>query len=100
MWYHDRAEAEAALEITLINLSIKNLPGEVHRALKRRAKVHRRSLNQEIVDILARETEARPMREPLDVEAFLEDLHRLHKRLKWSSMTNAEINAAKREGRP
>ena len=36
------------------NLTIKNLPREVHERLKRQAARHRRSLNQEVVVILGK----------------------------------------------
>ena len=84
------------LEAAMPSLTIKNVPEDVHRSLKRQAEVHRRSLNQEILDVLSREAR----RVPLDVEMFLEDLQRLHGRMKGRCLPAADIDAAKREGRP
>jgi len=78
------------------SLTIKNLPLEVHAELKRRARDHRRSLNQEVVDILARESGRRPV----DVEALLADIREHRKLWKGPPLTDEEIDAAKREGRP
>ena len=75
------------------NLTIKNLPREVHQRLKRRAASNRRSLNQEVVEILSREAG----REPLDAKAFLRDLHALHRRLKIPPVSEESL-ARKREG--
>lgn len=77
------------------NLTIKNLPAEVHENLKRRALDHRRSLNQEVLDILCREAG----RKPLDVKAFLKDLHAMHRRLGIRPLSEDVLREAK-EGRP
>ena len=77
------------------NLTIKNLPREVHENLKRRALEHRRSLNQEILEILCRESG----RAPLDVKAFLRDLRRMHRRLGIRPISEGVLREA-REGRP
>jgi plasmid stability protein len=77
------------------NLTIKNLPQEVHESLKRRAAGNRRSLNQEILEILCRESG----RAPLDVKAFLRDLHGMHRRLGIRPVSEAVLREA-REGRP
>jgi plasmid stability protein len=77
------------------NLTIKNLPREVHENLRRRAVEHRRSLNQEILEILCRESG----RAPLDAKAFLKDLHAMHRRLGIRPLTEGVLEEA-REGRP
>jgi antitoxin FitA len=78
------------------NLTIKNLPREVHRALKRQAEQHRRSLNQEVVDILAREAR----RPPLDVEELIRRIRERNARLKMPAVTDEEIRAARRKAFP
>ena len=77
------------------NLTIKNLPREVHERLKRKAGEHRRSLNQEILEILCRESG----RAPLDVKGFLRSLHRMHRRLGIRPVSEEVLREAK-EGRP
>lgn len=78
------------------NLTIKNLPREIHANLKRRAKQHRRSLNQEVVEILAREAR----RPPLDVEAFLAEVAANRARMKGPPFTDEEILASRRKSYP
>lgn len=80
----------------MANLTIKNLPREIHIALKRQAEQHRRSLNQEVVEILARETR----RPPLDVEAFIAKIRARNARLKMPPVTDEEILAARRKSYP
>jgi plasmid stability protein len=39
-----------------MNITIKNVPESIHRVLKREATKHRRSLNAQIIEMLAAET--------------------------------------------
>jgi plasmid stability protein len=77
------------------NLTIKNLPREVHRSLKERAKRNRRSLNSEVIEILAR-TLPPPAVDPAEFLARIEAMHRKYPNLR---MTPEEIRAARLEGR-
>jgi plasmid stability protein len=77
------------------NLTIKNLPLEVHRGLKERAVKNRRSLNSEIIEILARSFPA-PAADPKKILAEIAALHRKYPGLR---MTPEEIRAARLEGR-
>jgi len=77
------------------NLTIRNLPREVHRSLKERAARNRRSLNSEIIEILAR-TLPPPVVDPKKFLAKLEAMHRKYPNLR---MTPEEIRAARLEGR-
>lgn len=56
-----------------MNITLKNIPDSVHRALKKRAKLNRRSLNSEILNCL--ETAVAPAK--LDTDAFLDEVRRL-----------------------
>jgi plasmid stability protein len=78
------------------SLTIKNLPRDVHEALRRRAREHRRSLNQEILGILASEA----TRVPFDVEAFLSSVRADQRRRAWPPLTDRELRIARRAGRP
>jgi len=64
-------------EVPVPSLTIRNLPPEVHRALAERARSHRRSLNQELLEILTREAAA----PRVDPEAFILGTRALHRRL-------------------
>ncbi len=51
----------------MANLTLKNLPHDVHQRLRQRAERNRRSLNQEAIDCLRAATSAHPV----DVEDLL-----------------------------
>lgn len=50
-----------------VNVTIKDLPPRLHRELKARAQANKRSLNWEVIDIIERAVEGRP----LEVDEFL-----------------------------
>ena len=77
------------------NLSIKGLSTTAHRSLKRKAKLHKRSLNQEILDVLERSVAPPPR---IDIEAMLERERRFSESLGFTT-TPEEIEAAIQEGR-
>jgi len=57
-----------------MNVTIKALPAPLHRKLKARAQLNKRSLNGEVIDILERSLESKPV----DVEALLDQVQRIH----------------------
>ena len=77
------------------NLTIKNLPREVHRSLKERAAKNRRSLNSEIIEILAK-TLPPPA---VDPKAFIAEIEAMHRKYPNLRMTPEEIRAARLVGR-
>jgi plasmid stability protein len=77
-------------------LTIKNIPDTLYRRLKASAEEQRRSLNSEVIVCLEQALGAGR----LDAESFLKSAHRLRRRLKSVYVTNRELNAAKRAGRP
>lgn len=77
------------------NLTIKNLPRDVHRTLKERARRHRRSLNSEIIEILAGSIPA-PAPDP---EKILARIAAINRKYPHPPMTHEEIRKAKTEGR-
>ena len=85
-------------------ITIRNLPDEVHAALKSRAKANRRSLNQEVIAELSSmeaegETEeARIQRARVRTREGLTKLDEARSRMK-RFMTDVEIDEAIREGR-
>jgi len=52
----------------MITITIKGIPKETHRELKRRAAAHRRSLNSEVISVLDSSVSSRP----LDTQEFLQ----------------------------
>lgn len=78
----------------MATITLKGIPSQLHRALKRRAKDNHRSLNQEVMSTLASATP----RTSKDVEAILEAARKIRERLHFVA-TPEEIDAAKREGR-
>lgn len=77
------------------SLTIKNLPAELHRRLRARAARSGRSLNKEVIACLQEAAGARPV----DVPAALAEIRAL-RRLVRGTVGDAEVGAAKREGRP
>lgn len=56
-----------------VNLSIKNVPDEVIRALRNRAALNQRSLQQELLDILRQAAKTQP---EVTIDVLLERAHR------------------------
>ncbi len=79
----------------MASITFKALSPSLHRTLKARAALHKRSLNQEVIAIL--EAATAPSRK-VDVEALIEEARRFRKSINWVATTE-EIDALKREGR-
>jgi len=78
-----------------MNYTLKNIPEEIYEKIKIRAARNRRSINGEIIDILAAVTV--PKRQ--SVEEILAIARELRSRTR-GRITDEFINEAKREGRP
>jgi hypothetical protein len=76
-------------------LTIKGMPPELYRRLKRQAEAHRRSLNGEIIVCLERGVGAGP----IDAEAWLREAGALRARLALEPLGRRELQAAKTAGR-
>jgi plasmid stability protein len=80
----------------MATITLKNIPAELHRQLKKRAEEHHRSLNKEIIAAL---TSAASETHRVDVEAMTREARAA--RAKFTrQISEAEINAWKRAGRP
>jgi plasmid stability protein len=55
---------------SVATLNIKNFPDPLHRKLKVRARQHRRSLSQEVIEILGRAVEAQAAESILDLRGL------------------------------
>ena len=80
----------------MATITLKNIPADLHRELKKRAEEHHRSLNGEILATL-KSTITKTHR--VDVEALIREARAA--RAKFTrQISDAEINAWKRTGRP
>lgn len=77
-------------------LTIKGIPESLYNRLKRRAALHRRSLNSEIIVCLEGATNL-PAFEP---DTWLAEAERLRNRLDLSPLTEVRLRRAKVAGRP
>lgn len=78
------------------SITLKNVPEELYAAIRESAKRNRRSISNEILFHMERLLARRPQ----DVEEILERARRLRERTAGYNLTNEEIDAAKKEGRP
>ncbi len=78
------------------NLNVKNLPRDVHRRLKERARRNHRSLNSEVIACL--EDAVTPRR--IDPDEAAERIRALRARFRGPAPTDEEIARLKSEGRP
>jgi len=80
----------------MASITLKNIPTELHRELKKRAEEHHRSLNKEIIATLKNAT---GKTHRVDVEALIRVARAA--RAKFArQISDAEINTWKRAGRP
>lgn len=77
-------------------LTIKGIPNSLYNHLKRRAALHRRSLNSEIIVCL----EQASTLAAIDPGTWLAGAERLRNRLALSPLTESRLRRAKAVGRP
>jgi plasmid stability protein len=78
------------------SLTIKGVPDDLMKQLRRSAEEHRRSLNSEVIHRLERSVG----RSSIDPEAFLTRIRRLRERTNPPPLTDELLEEARREGRP
>jgi plasmid stability protein len=79
----------------MASITLKNIPGDLHRQLKKRAEEHHRSLNREIIATLRSATGG-----PVQIDrAELEESVRQARSLFRRPVTAREIDRWKRQGR-
>ena len=76
-------------------LTIKNVPRELHKRLKKRAELHRRSMNSEVITLLEQDLVSRPV----DPEEFLRRARALRESTPGLVATEKDLRAAKNWGR-
>ena len=79
----------------MATITLKNIPDELHEALKKRARIQRRSLNNEIIASL----EASLRSTPIDLESFLSKIQFLREEVS-GRLTERDLKSLKNEGRP
>ena len=77
-------------------ITLKNIPPDLHRKLKKRAEQHHRSLNKEIIATLKITTGET---HPVDVDALILEARAARSKFK-RQISAANIDAWKRAGRP
>ena len=77
-------------------ITLKKIPADLHRKLKKRAEEHHRSLNKEIIATLKITTGET---HPVDVDALILEARAARSKFK-RQISAAEIDAWKRAGRP
>jgi plasmid stability protein len=79
----------------MTTITIKNIPDELHEALKKKASLQRRSLNNEIIACL--EASLRSL--PVDLDSFLYKTQVLREQVS-GRLSNKDLKILKNEGRP
>ena len=77
------------------NITLKNIPRDLHRMLKSQAKAHHRSLNKEVIATLQAVTKEIA---PVEVEKLIAEAREMRRKFK-RTITLEEIQAWKTEGR-
>jgi plasmid stability protein len=80
----------------MASITLKNIPANLHRKLKKRAVEHHRSLNKEIIATLKNATGET---HPVDVDALIRQARAARSKF-TREISAAEIDAWKRAGRP
>ena len=79
----------------MASITLKDIPANVHKALKQRAKRSGRSLNREVLAILVSSV----MPRKIDVDSYLVEI-RQHRESLPGRLTEDLLDEAKRTGRP
>jgi len=79
----------------MASITLKNIPAELHRELKKRAEEHHRSLNREILATLKNATSGTIRLDPAKLEESVRRARSLFRR----PITARQIDRWKREGR-
>jgi antitoxin FitA len=83
------------MEVSMVAMTIKNIPADLYLRVKERAKMNHRSLNNEVITILEQSLNL----QPIDVEKTLERTRRIRELTAHYVATDADITRMKNEGR-
>lgn len=93
-WNHNETKMEVRMATSI---TIKNIPNDIYESIKRKAALHHRSINNEIITIFEKETRSRK----IDPNEYLTSVKEIIKKLKEKGvyLTQKELNKAKNYGR-
>ncbi len=80
----------------MATMTIKNMPDTLYAALKESAAANRRSLNSQAILCLERAVQSKP----IDMRRLVARIRARRAELEGVFLTDADINEAKRKGRP
>jgi len=80
----------------MATITLKNVPENVHGLLKKEARLHKRSLNQQVIYLIEQSLSTTGKR---DVEAVIRDIRALRSRVHMKPVSTESIDKARREGR-
>jgi antitoxin FitA len=80
-----------------MTITLKNIPPRLHRELKRRAEMNRRSLNSEVLSCLEKTTFSQPVDRNAS-NALLEDIRKMRSKFNFY-ITEADLEKDKKWGR-
>ena len=84
------------MEVIMPTVTLKKIPDELYEALKLRAKLHRRSLESEIITVL----EHVIMPQPVDVDTILAEAQQIREKTQGYFLNDELLRRMKDEGRP
>ena len=77
-------------------ITLKNIPDELYRKLKKDASLHRRSINSEIIYCIEKVLKSHQF----DKKVFVSEVDELRKTINAPPLTEKVLRYAKEEGRP
>jgi antitoxin FitA len=83
------------MEVTMVAVTLKNVPVEIYERVKQNAKANHRSINNELIAII----EQAVMSQPLDVKAWLEKARQLREITAHYVISDEELTSLKNQGR-
>jgi hypothetical protein len=83
------------MEVTMVAVTLKNVPVEIYERVKQNAKANHRSINNELIAII----EQSVMSQPLDVKAWLEKARQLREITAQYVISDEELTSLKNQGR-
>ena len=90
------------MELDMATIVLKDIPVELQKRLKERARRNGRSVNREVIACLE-SVVGLPERSPAPEKSLLDDIRNLREEIAATTglwITNEEIDEAKRKGRP
>jgi hypothetical protein len=84
------------MEAEMANFTVKNIPPDLYKKLKKAAEMNRRSINSEIIVCIEESVQS----QAIDSENFLNKARKLRSHTADHPLTNQELSQIKSVGRP